>query len=288
MKKLLLLAVALCSGVSLTRAQDVIVKNNDTADEIQARVLEVSGDEVKYKKWSDPEGPTFILSTSEIFLIKYRNGEKQTFSSQRNASRSTASGSRSAVQRPAGKRPGLKGSERGLFRKGDFLVDAGVGAISVLYGSGYKTQIPPIGVSAEYGVWDNIDEGGKLSVGVGASFQYARFKLDDTLLTGYGYGDEWETESFDSKFSSYIVGAHATAHYYLTRNLDGYATLMLGYNIASMNIDGDQFAAFDTSVGGFAYGFSVGARYYVTDCLHLKAELGYGVSVINVGIGVKF
>lgn len=284
MKKLLLLAAALCGNVTLLTAQDVIVMNNGTADEIQAKVLEVSSESVKYKKWSNPDGPTFNLSTADVFLIKYANGEKQTFSAQRSSDASpTANRMQSAKRRSGAGRPGLKGSERGLL-----LVDAGVGAISVLYGSGYKTQVPPIGVSAEFGVWDNIGDGGKLSVGVGASFQFARFKLDDTIWTGYGYGDEWETESYDSKFSSYIVGAHATAHYYLTRNLDGYATLMLGYNIASMNIDGDQFAALDTSVGGFAYGFSVGIRYYVTDCLHLKAELGYGVSVINVGIGVKF
>lgn len=63
-------------------AQDVIVLNNKTADEIEAKVVEVSREEVKYKKWSYQDGPTFTLSTDEIFVIKYRNGEKQTFFEQ--------------------------------------------------------------------------------------------------------------------------------------------------------------------------------------------------------------
>lgn len=61
-------------------AQDVIVLNNKTADEIEAKIVEVSNDEVKYKKWAYQDGPTFSVPTGEIFVIKYQNGEKQTFS----------------------------------------------------------------------------------------------------------------------------------------------------------------------------------------------------------------
>lgn len=60
-------------------AQDVIVLNNQSADEIEAKVVEVSDTQIKYKKWSYQDGPTFTLDTSEIFVIKYQNGEKQRF-----------------------------------------------------------------------------------------------------------------------------------------------------------------------------------------------------------------
>lgn len=67
------------ASVGTVAAQDIIVLNNKTADEIAAKIVEVSKTEVKYKRWSYQEGPTFTLSTDEIFVVKYQNGEKQTF-----------------------------------------------------------------------------------------------------------------------------------------------------------------------------------------------------------------
>ncbi len=56
-------------------AQDVIVKRN--GEELQCKILEVSKNEVTYKRWSNQEGPTFAEKKSEIFMIKYENGEKE-------------------------------------------------------------------------------------------------------------------------------------------------------------------------------------------------------------------
>ena len=59
---------------SITHAQDIIVLNN--ADEIQAKVTAIDQQSVTYKKWSNLEGPTYTMPKSEIFYIKYANGEK--------------------------------------------------------------------------------------------------------------------------------------------------------------------------------------------------------------------
>ena len=76
MKKLLLslscLLISLC-----VYCQDIIVKKN--TDEIQAKILEVGLTEVKYKNWNNQDGPTYIISKSDIFMIKYANGEKESF-----------------------------------------------------------------------------------------------------------------------------------------------------------------------------------------------------------------
>lgn len=75
MKKILLLFLS--SYVSFTTtAQDIIIKRN--GDELQCKILEVSGEEVTYKRWSNPNGPTFKEKKEDIFLIKYENGEKET------------------------------------------------------------------------------------------------------------------------------------------------------------------------------------------------------------------
>ena len=59
------------------KAQDVIVLSNAT--EIQAKVESVGQNEIVYRKWTNLEGPTYILEKGEIFFIKYANGEKDTF-----------------------------------------------------------------------------------------------------------------------------------------------------------------------------------------------------------------
>jgi len=77
MKSLLLtLAMIVCAAQMLV-AQDVIVTRQ--AARIDAKILEVSETEVKYKKTSNPDGPVFVLSTDSIATIAYYNGEVQVF-----------------------------------------------------------------------------------------------------------------------------------------------------------------------------------------------------------------
>lgn len=80
MKKILLILNILLS-ISVM-AQDVIIKRN--GDELQCKIVEVSKNEVKYKRWSNQEGPMFAEKKTDIFMIKYENGEKDVM--QRNNS----------------------------------------------------------------------------------------------------------------------------------------------------------------------------------------------------------
>lgn len=72
MKKLLLLLLLVCS-VSVW-AQDVIVKKDGST--IICRVVEVSQTEVVYKRWSNLEGPNYVMNLADISAINLENGEK--------------------------------------------------------------------------------------------------------------------------------------------------------------------------------------------------------------------
>jgi|GEM_PF-6140022 len=63
-------------GVGET-AQDVIVLKN--GDEIKSLVQEVGSDYVKYKKFENQTGPVYTVAISDIFMIKYANGDKDMF-----------------------------------------------------------------------------------------------------------------------------------------------------------------------------------------------------------------
>lgn len=75
MKKFLWVFVLFCCGF-IVYAQDIITLK--TGEEIEAVVQEINVDSVKYKK-PDTEGPVYTILKSEIFMIKYAGGEKETF-----------------------------------------------------------------------------------------------------------------------------------------------------------------------------------------------------------------
>jgi hypothetical protein len=77
MRKIIIMLAALLWGASALHAQDIITLKN--GDEIKAKVQEVGSADVKYKKFENLTGPTYTLLKTEIFMIKYENGEKDIF-----------------------------------------------------------------------------------------------------------------------------------------------------------------------------------------------------------------
>ena len=75
-KQTLTLALALLLAGSAA-AQDRIVKRDATV--IEANVLQISQQEIQYKRFSNPDGPTYLLPVAEIDYIQYPNGERDTF-----------------------------------------------------------------------------------------------------------------------------------------------------------------------------------------------------------------
>jgi len=74
----------LASTIMVMRAQDIITKTN--GDQIKAKVTEVDINEVKYKRFDNVSGPTYTIAKSDVFMIKYENGEKDMFQKTSNES----------------------------------------------------------------------------------------------------------------------------------------------------------------------------------------------------------
>lgn len=53
----------------------IILKKN--AEEIKAKVIEITATSIKYKKCGDPNGKVFLLKKSDAFMVKYPNGQKE-------------------------------------------------------------------------------------------------------------------------------------------------------------------------------------------------------------------
>jgi hypothetical protein len=168
-------------------------------------------------------------------------------------------------------------AQESTFSKGDKVVNLGIGLGSTLYtGSYYKIGIPPISASFEAGIVNLLDD--KASIGVGGYLGYSSHKYSYSYGT---YTDGWT-------YSNFIIGARGAFHYALVNKLDTYTGVILGFNVASSKWTGTGTETTHSSNGGLASSWFVGARYYFSDSFAVMAELGYGITYLNLGVALKF
>ena len=77
MKRTILLSLAALCCAPTAAAQDLIVKTD--AAKIEAKVIEITPEAVRYKRFSNPDGPTYVLPVAQIHYIQYANGEKEYY-----------------------------------------------------------------------------------------------------------------------------------------------------------------------------------------------------------------
>lgn len=105
MKKAIFTAIFGLFFLSASYAQDVITKSN--GDDINAKIIEITQTEIKYKKFDNLDGPIFTLPINDIFMVKYENGSKEIFN-QNDKTQKTAL--------PEGVRPGMMYKElKGIY-----------------------------------------------------------------------------------------------------------------------------------------------------------------------------
>lgn len=76
MKKLVVLFVGLLVAL-LVQAQDLIITKD--AQQIRAKITEVSKDAIRYLDFDNQEGPVFVLETSDIVSIVFANGQVKVY-----------------------------------------------------------------------------------------------------------------------------------------------------------------------------------------------------------------
>ena len=74
-----LLFFILLTGLSMS-AQDIITKIDGT--DIKAKVSEVGTNEIKYKSFSNLDGPLYTISKSDVLMVTYENGERDVFNKE--------------------------------------------------------------------------------------------------------------------------------------------------------------------------------------------------------------
>ena len=165
------------------------------------------------------------------------------------------------------------------YQKGDVIGNFTIGLGNALYtGLGYTSAVPPIAISGEYIVADHLIDKG--SIGVGGLLGYASVTYSYAYYT---FSESW-------KYSSIVIGPGGAFHYPFTDKLEGYAGVLLCFNIVSGTYTSNDYGYVGTT-GGAASNFIFvgffGARYYFTNKVAVLAQLGSGFAYFNIGLTVK-
>lgn len=159
------------------------------------------------------------------------------------------------------------GSQAQVFQQGTNIINVGIGFGTSLAGSG--SARPAISASFEHGMWD-VGGPGVISLGgyIGN--------------TGYKYNFGGMKQSWNYT----IIGLRSAYHYNGftdAPNLDVYGGAMLSYNFVKLSgVLGSSASSGDIGLNAF-----VGGRYMFSEKFGAFAELGYGISTLNVGVAFK-
>jgi hypothetical protein len=77
MKKIIYSLIVIVASMSMANAQDLVTKRN--GEDIKAKVLEITGDEVKYRLYDEPDGVIYTVNKSDIVMIRYESGRNEIF-----------------------------------------------------------------------------------------------------------------------------------------------------------------------------------------------------------------
>ena len=256
MKKNLFILILLfaCYVMQTVSAQDskVVVLNLKTGYSVKGEMIEQTAQGVKIKTL---DGEIFEYKADEI---------SNTTSAKSSSSTSKLFSSEKKIQQ--------------TIAKGDKLVNVGIGFLKQLPdGNSVKLTIPPIPVSFEYIVKDDLFEGNG-ALGFGGFIGYSKAKQDFS--------------SWNYKVSRLIIGARGYVHYALVEKLDTYAGLLLGYknDVDKYSYSGElskYYSDQKTSDGKPTINVFAGCRYFFNDKIAGMAELGWGMSIVTIGLAIK-
>ncbi len=167
-----------------------------------------------------------------------------------------------------------------VFEKGNQAINVGIGFGNTNYwGSYYSGFLPSMSASYEYGIVE-VPMGSQLtgvvSVGGYMGWSYSKYKWS-----------AWVNDDYYAT-TDFIIAARGNYHFIFHDKLDPYAGVWFGVDISSTKWKGEG-ADPDVDFGGTGPtgGAYVGARWYFTDNIAAYAELGYLISVFNIGVTFK-
>lgn len=169
---------------------------------------------------------------------------------------------------------------------GKFNISAGIGLVPTFVSDGANMNTPPVSLRIGYQVASNIN--------VSAFGGYASYDLASPYLISDGL-----PASLTNK--QYLAGLRGEVRKDLSQKFDVYGGGMLGYSHADIREFNQQTGETITRPentpspynpegpeSGLLYAGFVGSTFYLKQGVGLFAEAGYGVSLLNMGVTLRW
>jgi hypothetical protein len=166
------------------------------------------------------------------------------------------------------------------FEKGSQAINLGIGFGNMYYsGSQYYGFFPSVSGSYEYGIVE-VPMGSKLT-GVVSVGGYMGWSASN-------YKQNWDDYYY--RYNTYIFAVRGNYHFIFHDKFDPYAGVWFGgrINAGHWKGNGNHPDDWEPAKSGVAGGAYVGARWFFNDHIAVYSEMGYMISVFNVGVTFKF
>ena len=197
--KYLTIIFFLTGGLCSLYAQDIIYLKN--GDEIEAKVMEISSAEIKYKRFDNLDGPTIVINKADAVTILYQNGTRELINpaDSDGNDQSSSAGSSSGVYNPNWLTFGMYVNPSGFITFGPII---GVELIANKLDADLHFRFPTLGLLWPY--MDLVESGYKNSVsrgiGVGLGVNYINNRSKGGFYVG-GMFEYWFSR-WEHKYSA--------------------------------------------------------------------------------------
>ena len=167
------------------------------------------------------------------------------------------------------------------FEKGAQAINLGIGFGNTDYhGNDYYGFYPSFSGSYEYGIV-RVPMGSQLT-GVVSVGGYLGWSASN-------YDENWDEEYY-YHYNTFIIAVRGNYHFIFHDKFDPYAGLWFGGRIhgGGWKGNGNHPDDWEPAKSSPAAGVYVGARWFFNDNIAVYSELGYLISVFNIGVTFKF
>ena len=272
-----------------TLAQDIIYKTDKT--EIKAKIIEVLDNDIKYKKFEFLDGPTYSMSKSDIFMIIYKNGQKEMFDNDKSKNTPKQKETKSEVVISKIDAKKTSNSKQQLQSKKEEIeftkTNSEYGINNTNYVGAFELgttlnnweiyTVPPIIINAEAFKTKNL--------GFGTHLAYSY------ISSSSSFGN---TTISSSAFSS-LIGLRG--NFYLNEilkinpnKIHFYGGVTLSMNIVSTDISSNSssFPSKSDTSYNFGYFAQVGGRNFFSERFGLISELQFASGGSNLMVGLTY
>lgn len=282
-KKTTLVCIIILFIAEFLPAQDIIVLDN--GELIKSKVMEIQLTKIRYKRFDQQNGPIYSLQKSKVFAIHYEDGTKDIYGKDEKAIANVNQSIEELIQDTAEAK-----ENEDTFMKKKVIIHASIG-LQKVYSPVNEIGVDGYQLQSLY--WQaDVAMGLNTNLAVGFSYGQGKYYAEKT------YTDQFQFTNTTFEISQNISSFTVFGRYYLKTKYPRfrpYATLGLSLNSSAVDVTITTVTEEQTinfSRGGRIMDVfpltKVGMEIDVSDYIGLFTEIGYGITLINLGLQYTF